>query len=220
MSAIPLSGRVLQTVSVVDALIAELRNRVLDGAYQAGEVLVETDVAERYGVSRPTARSAITALVQEGLLRREANKPAQVARLTQADVDDVFQIRIPLEEHVLRHLTARRKLPVTAMAAAVDELRHVAADAPHSAFVLPDLRFHTALVDAVGSPRLSRIYESIYGEIHLCMVQTRTALGRDRILKEHGSVLEAAASGDAEKAVKLMRDHLSGAQQTLHSRLA
>lgn len=211
---------VLQTVSVVDALVAELRNRVLDGEHEAGHVLVESAVANRYGVSRPTARAAVTALVHEGLLRREANKPAYVARLTQADVDDVFRIRIPIEEHVLRHLSTRGELPLAAMAAAVEELRDVAPDAPHSAFVRPDLKFHTALVDAVGSPRLDRIYESIRGEIHLCMVQTRTALGRDRILREHAAVLEAAGAGDVESAVDVMRDHLGGALATLHHRLA
>ena len=215
----PSSGRVLQTVSVGHALVTELRNRVLDGGFEAGKVLGETDVAERFGVSRPTARSAITALVHEGLLRREPNKPTQVARLTQADVDDVFRIRIPLEELVLRDLTARREVPLVAMAAAVEELRHVAADAPHSAFVLPDLRFHAVMVDAVESPRLSSIYASLRGEMHLCMVQTRTALGRERILKEHTDVLEAAASNDAEFAVDLMREHLKGAHRTLHDRL-
>ncbi|MEO7077930.1 MAG: GntR family transcriptional regulator, partial [Rhodococcus sp. (in: high G+C Gram-positive bacteria)] len=167
---------VLQTVSVVEALVAELRNRVLDGGYQAGSALVEFDVAERYSVSRPTARAAITALVYEGLLRREANKTARVVRLTQADMDDLFRIRIPLEEQILRHLVIRREVPIAAMAAAVGQLRQVAVDAPYSEFVLPDLRFHAVMVDAFGSPRLSKVYESLRGEIHLGMVQTSMAL--------------------------------------------
>lgn len=220
MSVMSSGDSMLQTVSVVDALVAALRNRVLDGGYQAGCALVESDVADRWGVSRPTARTAITALVYEGLLSRGANKTARVVRLTQADMDDLFRIRIPLEEQVLRHLTVRRKVPIDAMAAAVDELRHVGVNAPYSEFVLPDLRFHAVLVDAFGSPRLSKLYESLRGEIHLCMVQTSTALGHARILEEHAGVLEFAASGDAEAAVKLMHDHLRGAQQILRTRLA
>lgn len=219
MSVMSFGDSALQTVSVVEALVAELRNRVLDGGYPAGSALVESDVAERYGVSRPTARTAITALVYEGLLRREANKTARVVRLTQADMDDLFRIRIPLEEKVLRHLAIRREVPIAAMAAAVDQLRQVALDAPYSEFVLPDLRFHAVMIDAFGSPRLSKMYESLRGEIHLCMVQTSTALGHARILEEHAGVLEFAASGDAEAAVQLMHDHLCGAQQVLRSRL-
>lgn len=220
MSVISSGTSVLQTVSVVDALVAELRSRVLDGDYETGGTLVESDVAERYGVSRPTARAAITALVYEGLLRRTANKTARVARLTQTDMDDLFRIRIPLEERVLHHLAVRGEMPIAAMTAAVDQLRHVATDAPFSEFVLPDLHFHSVMVDAVGSPRLSRMYESLRGEIHLCMVQTATALGHSRILEEHAAVLEVAASGDAETAVGLMHDHLCGAQQVLRNRLA
>ena len=60
----------LKTVSVVDALTTSLRSRVLDGQIDAGVGLTETDVATEYEVSRPTAKTAISQLVQEGLLRR------------------------------------------------------------------------------------------------------------------------------------------------------
>lgn len=182
--------------------------------------LVEVEVAQQYGVSRPTARSAITALVREGLLRREANKPAQVPTLTRAHVGDLFRIRIPLEEQVLRYVIDKRSVPVLPMTTAIEELRGVAPDAPHSAFVLPDLLFHSVLVGAVGSSLLSNIYDLIRGGIHLGMVQTRTALGRDRILEEHSAILTAATDGDADTAVHLMHDHLQGAYRALHKQLA
>ena len=75
----------LVTVSVADALAGELRERVLDGVFPAGGAVPETDVAATFGVSRPTAKSAITSLVGAGLLRREANRPAYVPRLTAED---------------------------------------------------------------------------------------------------------------------------------------
>ena len=36
-----------------------------------------------------------------------------------------------------------------------------------------DLGFHRALVAAVDSPRLGRVYQALSGEIHLSMVQSR-----------------------------------------------
>lgn len=205
----------LSTVSVADALAASLRDRVLDGELAPGTALAETEIAADYGVSRPTARSAVTTLVHEGLLHREANKPASVPLLSREDLEDLFLVRIPLETEVVRVLVERGTTPLTAAARALADLSGLGPDASHSTFVEADLRFHQSLVDAVGSPRLSRLYRNIQGEVHLCMVQTRHTLGCGRIAAEHGAVLDAMEAGDAEEAVRRMREHLEGACRSL-----
>jgi len=205
----------LKTVSVVDALTTSLRARVLDGEIDAGVGLTETDVATEYEVSRPTAKTAISQLVQEGLLRREAHRSAHVPSLSREDVEDLFLVRMPLELEVVRRVVGK---PIPAGAAeAVDDLAAITPEAGHSKFVEADLRFHRVLVQAVHSPRLSRLYEMLSGEIHLSMVQSRYALGRDRIVAEHGGVLSALRQGDATLAEKLMREHLDGARDALAS---
>jgi len=209
----------LQTVSVVDALIASLRERVLNGGIDPGHGLTEQDVADEYEVSRPTARSAITHLVAEGLLRREAHKPAYVPVLSEADVRDLFLVRTPLELEVVRVLAGRRSAPAQA-GKAVDDLAAIGPERPHSEFVEADLGFHRALVAAVDSPRLGRVYGALSGEIHLSMVQSRHALGRERIVAEHCGVLGAIEAGDADRAAALMRSHLDGACAALAAKLA
>jgi DNA-binding GntR family transcriptional regulator len=205
--------RGLQTVSVVDALITSLRGRVLDGQIDPGVGLTETDVAVDYQVSRPTAKTAINQLVQEGLLRREAHKSARVPALSRADVEDLFLVRMPLELEVVR-LVAGHPVPQPATDA-VRDLAEISPSAKHSEFVEADLEFHNALVRAVGSPRLTRLYQTLSGEIHLSMVQSRHALGRDRIVAEHGGILTALEKGDAAQGESLMRAHLEGARDAL-----
>jgi DNA-binding GntR family transcriptional regulator len=208
----------LLTVSVVDALVDTLRAQVLDGHVPPGATLVEADIAAEFGISRPTVRSAITVLVHEGLLRRQAYKSAYVPVVSRADVEDLFLVRIPLEIGVVRAVVAQGAPPLGA-GRAVSALSAVPDDAPHSVFVDADLDFHRALVRSVASPRLSRLYAALSGEIHLSMVQSRYALGRDRIAREHGQVLEALELGDAALAEERMRTHLEGACEALASRL-
>ncbi|HYN30771.1 MAG TPA: GntR family transcriptional regulator [Dermatophilaceae bacterium] len=208
----------LQTVSVVDALSDTLRARVLDGHLQPGASLVEADVAAEFGVSRPTARAAITFLVHEGLLRHQAHKSAHVPVLSRADVEDLFLVRIPLELGIVGAVVAQGPPPMDAERA-VDALAAVPSGAPHSVFVEADLDFHRALVRAVDSPRLSRLYAALSGEIHLSMVQSRYVLGRDRIAREHREVFQALEAGDAALAEERMRAHLEGAREALASRL-
>lgn len=208
----------LQTVSVVDALVGTLRAQVLDGHLPSGATLVEADIAAEFGISRPTARSAITVLVHEGLLRRQAHKSAHVPVLSRADVEDLFLVRIPLEIGVVGAVIAQGAPPLDA-GRAVAALSAVPDDAPHSVFVDADLDFHRALVNSVASPRLSRLYAALSGEIHLSMVQSRYLLGRDRIAREHRQVLEALQAGDAALAEERMRAHLVGACEALADRL-
>ncbi|MEP6559813.1 MAG: GntR family transcriptional regulator [Nakamurella sp.] len=205
--------RGLHTVSVIDALTTSLRDKVLDGKINPGVGLTETDVADEYEVSRPTAKTAINQLVQEGLLRREAHKSARVPSLSRADVEDLFLVRMPLELEVVR-LVAGHPVPPAAVAA-VRDLAEISPSAGHSEFVEADLEFHNALVRAVGSPRLTRLYQTLSGEIHLSMVQSRHALGRDRIVAEHGGILAALHKGDAVHGESLMRAHLEGARDAL-----
>lgn len=205
----------LAPVSVVEALATSLRDRVLNGELAPGTTLAEADLVTGYRVSRPTARSAITALVHEGLLTREANKPARVPRLSLADVEDLFLVRIPLETEVVRLLALRPSARLTAAARAVTDLDRLEDGSSHSAFVEADLRFHQAMVDALGSPRFSRLFHGLQGEVHLCMVQTRQALGRDRICAEHRTVLDTVRTGDADEAVRRMGAHLEGARDSL-----
>lgn len=205
--------RGLKTVSVVDALSASLRSRVLDGEIDPGVGLTEMDVAAEYEVSRPTAKAAITHLVQEGLLRREAHRSAQVPTLSREDVEDLFLVRMPLELEVVRRI-AGQPIPLEA-GQAVRDLAAVEPADGHSRFVEADLRFHRVLVLAVDSPRLTRLYRALSGEIHLSMVQSRYALGRDRIVAEHGAVLRALEHGDGPLAETLMRAHLEGARDAL-----
>ncbi|MFD2420290.1 GntR family transcriptional regulator [Amycolatopsis pigmentata] len=205
----------LATISVTTSLITTLRAQILDGVVEPGRGLAENDVAAEFEVSRPTARVAITQLVHEGLLRRAGRQqPARVPRLTAADVEDLFLVRMPLELEAVR-LVAGDSAAHERAARAVDDL-HAVGDAQRpSVFVEADLCFHRALVDGVGSPRMSKFYELLSGEIHLSMLQSRLALGRDRIAAEHGAILDALREGAVELAGERMHAHLDGARRAM-----
>ena len=205
---------VLGTVSVVDALAQRVREQVLDGEIASGAPVAETEVAAAFGVSRPTAKSAIITLVHSGLLRRDSHRPAYVPQLTAADITDLYRVRIPLEAEAVRGL-ARERTALPSAHEAVEDLARLADDAPVSRFIATDLRFHRALIEQSGSPRLERLYATILDEVHLAMRQARRALGRERIAREHTAVLDAIAAGDADRAINALCEHLTGAGRSL-----
>ena len=205
----------LGVVSVVDAVIADLRSRILSGDLAPGRPLGEVDLAGQYAVARPTVRAAIEALVTAGLLTRGAHTSARVAELTPEDVADVYTSRERLEVEVVREL-ALMKAAVPEAAAANAAIRDVTpTDVP--AVVDLDMRFHTELVGAVGSARTSRLYTLLADEVRLCMAQTQRAdlLHVNDIVAEHERILHLIGCGDADGATQTLRTHLRHARDRL-----
>lgn len=202
-------------IGVVDAVSARLRARILDGSLRSGEAVTEASVSSAYGVARPSAKAAIEQLVAGGMLVRTAHRSARVADIDETMVRDVYRTRTRLESAALRELAGERRVPEAAVAANAELLAMPAG--PDPATVDPDLRFHTALIDALGSDRTGRMYRSVLDEVRLCMaqVQGRRLLDAAVIAAQHADMLAAVAAGDAERAASVLADHLHSAEQRL-----
>lgn len=206
---------VLGIVGVVDAVTAQLRGRILSGEIRSGSPLTEAAVSQAFGVARPSAKAAIEQLVASGLLVRTAHRSARVVAIDPETVRDVYRTRSRLESAALRELAGTRTVPQPAVDANAEIIAMPAG--PDPATVDPDLRFHTALIDALGSERTARMYRSVLDEARLCMaqVQGRRLLDAAVIAAQHTEMLEAVAAGEAERAAELLRIHLSSAEQRL-----
>lgn len=205
----------LGIVGVVDAVTAQLRERILDGQIRSGAPLTEAAVSQAFGVARPSAKASIEQLVASGLLERTAHRSARVVGIDPATVRDVYRTRNRLESAALRELAQRRAVPPAAIAANAEIL--TMEPGPDPATVDPDLRFHTALIDALGSERTGRMYRSVLDEVRLCMaqVQGRKLLDASAIAAQHAEILDALAAGNGERAVQVLQAHLSSAEQRL-----
>jgi DNA-binding GntR family transcriptional regulator len=193
----------------------------LTGELGAGTAVTEMEGARDYDVARPTAKTAIERLVAAGLLRRGPHKSARVPVLGVGEIRDMYFARGCLEAEALRRLAATRSVPdaarqALAELAAVDELSSL------TAIVEPDIQFHLELVDALGSPRLSRMHDVVMGEMRLCMaqVQAHRLLRPADITAEHELILDQIAAGDGEAAAIAGVAHLDRACTVLTQHLA
>ncbi|GAA4514437.1 MULTISPECIES: GntR family transcriptional regulator [Nonomuraea] len=197
----------IRPVSAVGALVDALRGRVLSGEIEPGTPLPEQEIAAAYGVARPTVREALARLVHEGLLRRERNRSAYVPEVTPADLDDLMFVRRPLEGLMADALAGRR---VAEADAALDRMAALDPGAPWSESVAEHMALHEALIEAVGSPRLVRLYGALAAETRLGLVRLRRVYeDRDVLVREHRELLDAIATGPADAARAAVAAHLS-----------
>jgi len=210
-----MSGLAVQPISTTEAVVASLRARILDGVIEPGVRLTEQDLAIEFGVARPTVRAAIQTLCHEGLLVRERNRSAQIPVLTRDEILDLFSVRIPIECLVVRAVL-ERGASLTPAREAMAVMEALPDDAGWSKVVAADGAFHQALVLAVGSPRLERLYGSLSGEIRLCVAQLRPSWASPSAIgHEHHEVLDVLETGDVHAAEARMTAHLERAVRDL-----
>lgn len=202
----------------VDEVVAALRERILDGDLAPGDRLVERAVVEEHGCARHTARMALQALQDEGLVVVERNRGAQVAALDADRLRGLFEIRTALELECAHRMLARHDGTVAApVHAAVAELDRVCADpdAPWRAIVEAHEGVHEAIVHAAGSARLAEAYARLAGELRLFVIALRP-LWTPATMAEHHRELLAALEAEGPGA---LRRHLAEGEATVRRAL-
>jgi DNA-binding GntR family transcriptional regulator len=214
----------VKPVSIVDAVAEDIRMSIFGGSLGGGALLTEAEIATRYEVARPTAKAAIEKLVAEGLLQRGSHRTARVPTLGEEDVADLYFSRRCIEIQVVRQLAESSFVPPAALKADSEALAalhndHEALEAGVTplASIEPIIRFHSSLVDALGSPRFSRLFSSLIGEMRLCMVQmgSQSLLRVESVVSEHRAITDRIADGDVEGAAEALTAHLTHGQARL-----
>jgi DNA-binding GntR family transcriptional regulator len=205
----------VQPLSIVDAIAEDIRRNLFSGALRSGTQLTEADVATSYDVARPTAKAAIEKLVAAGLLLRDVHKTARVPAMGPDDVRDLYFSRLWIESEAVRKLAARKIVPDTVLKAHHDVLALQQASAVE--VTEPIVGFHSAIVSALGSQRMTRLFRNLMGEMRLCMANAnyRHLLHPEIIAEEHRIILEQITVGNAEAAVAALAAHLSQAESRL-----
>ena len=193
--------------TAVDAVAQELRAAVLAGDPAPGERLREEALASAYQVARHTLRAALRVLAAERLVVVEPHRGARVAHLDDDDLRALFELRTALEVEAARLTTDRNRAErnradgnradrtavrtpdVEAAARELDRLCH--ADPPDRAAVdAAHLALHHALVARAGSPRITQAHAALAAEQRLALLQSRAALGVERMAALHRRLLD------------------------------
>lgn len=95
--------------STSETVVTSLREMIVGGEFEPGMRLVERDLADRFGISRIPLREAIQQLEREGLVETFRNRGAVVRMLSEADVNEIYDLRVLLEGDAIhrsaKHMT-------------------------------------------------------------------------------------------------------------------
>src|SRR5262249_50197953 len=92
----------LQFQPIWEVVLERLRGEILSGELPAGRKFVESDIADRFGVSRGTVREALRALDREVLVIDLPRRGTVACTITPADLMEVYAVREALEIQAVR----------------------------------------------------------------------------------------------------------------------
>ena len=179
---------------------------------EPGARLREELLASSLHVSRGPVREALTKLERDGLVIVYRNRGAFVARLSRADLEEVYSLRRVIERlAVQRMLRLGDSTNLDALQAVVDELAVAAARGitTQEAAEL-DLRFHDLIYQAGKHRRLYDCWSRMQSQIHILLLTRHEAAPSPRkpIDQRHQELLDAIRSGKARVALAALESHL------------
>jgi DNA-binding GntR family transcriptional regulator len=160
------------------AIRERLRDAILRGDFPPGERLREVDIAGRHEVSRGPVREALLQLEQEGLVLLRRNRGAVVARLSHADLEEVYSLRLALEPlAVLRAARHGTEADFGIMDAVLHEFRGAGAEQPltEQQAADQDVRFHDAIYQAAHHQRLYAAWRAIRSQVYVLLLGRNVA---------------------------------------------
>src|ERR1700704_190593 len=80
----------------------QLREQILDGAFDPATPISQIKLAESLGVSRTPLREALRMLQRDGLIYSEPNRRVRVTALSITDLEELYASRIMIEALALR----------------------------------------------------------------------------------------------------------------------
>ena len=211
-----------QPVTSSDKTFLQLRKDIVEGAIASGSKLSETDLANRYAVSRAVVREAINRLEACHLVERKANVGARVVALSAERLVALYEVRESLEGMAARlAATQMSDTEIADLEALLESHLKTVKGGDRYYQEAGDVDFHYRII--LGSKNdhlIAMLIDGIYHLVRMYRVQLGMAGPRvSTAFDEHRNIVQAIANRDAELAEILMRRHILYTRKNLRQKL-
>ena len=207
-----------KTKSSTQRAVEELRGMIFRGELAAGSDHLETELADRLGMSRTPVREAALTLEAQGLLEMRPRKGVRILALSAEDMREIYEVLTELES-----LAAERAAScgyssgdLAALAGSIEDMDRALTHEDRDGWAAADERFHTELVRLGRNSRVETIVGMMADQVR--RARAMTLYMRPLPVKsneDHRGVLDAIARGDAEAARRIHYAHRTHARKML-----
>jgi DNA-binding GntR family transcriptional regulator len=184
---------------------------------ESGERLIETQLAQRFQVSRTPIREAIALLEHENLAQVDENGILRVTKISAKDVSQLYDCRLALEklsvQGVALNATSEQLQELNSLVVKAEEVFQSNGNRSHLELLDLDYQFHHLLAQSSGNPWLVSLLEQVFDKMLLLRIQTMKR--NPQVLEvrvEHRRIYDAIAKHDPTEAMEAIAEHLTAAK--------
>src|SRR5690625_2997725 len=157
--------------SLGSIVATELRQKIWKQEIQFGERLIESNLAELFGVSRNIIRDALKILEYEEIVIRKPRKGTYVSQFSEKDWKETIELRTIVESYAfVKALSYINVDHFKELEKILDEMKINTDEKNWNKLFDLDMRFHSYIVNLSGNSRVIKIYESIQVQIRTFLV--------------------------------------------------
>ncbi len=194
--------------SIREEITDKIRDELVAGNFRAGLALRESELAERFGVSRGPIRDAFLQLSQEGFLAYQVNKGVTVRHpLVGEDREFIASLRVQIELYIVdkgfNQITERG---LNEVAESLRELELACQTGEVAKIAKADMAFHVSILQACGGDDHIQVWRQLCSR----MLLTYTRLGNyEAIYQEHVDVYQALRSKMKDVALAAINSNIT-----------
>lgn len=197
-----------------DALATQLRERIREGTLSPGSTLNQVSLAEEFGVSRIPLREALRSLHGEGLVVLEAGQAARVVEHTEADITDLYDLRLRLEPILADEIIDT--LASTDLRELGELAQQMARHPEPGDWSNLNRRFHQIMYARIDRHYTLRLLRQLIALVEPYSNRyVHDLFGLDRASAEHLAMLDAIHRRDPDRLESLIHAHLAAARDAL-----
>jgi len=200
----------------------KLRAAISSGSFQPGQKLVERELCEKLGVSRPSLREALRQLEAEGLITLIPHRGPIVTTVDEEEAHQLYELRSLLEGFAAQRCAEAGSAEFKrALAEAVEDFAAVALSGQSVDLIESKSKFYDLLLEGSKNVYVRRTLESLYNRINLLRVTSMAQPGRIRhSIAELRDIVAAIQAGDGPRAAAACHLHIANAAKAALSRKA
>lgn len=206
-------------VNLTDRVYRAILDEILDGKLEAGEPLIQEQLAIGLGVSRQPVQQAMILLKADGLVEEAGRRGMRVAPIDIERIAHHYELRGILDGHAARLaaqqvregnvdknvLTEHTQISLIGQAAAIK-------DGSVAELIRHDEAFHHTIYAFSGNSALAEIASPTWRSVRRAMAHVLQHFKPpEEVLLEHRAILQAILDGDAIRADALSQDHARSA---------
>jgi DNA-binding GntR family transcriptional regulator len=216
------SMRVAPVAAPIRSQVVEtLRTAITTGRFSPGQRLVEKDLCDLLGVSRPSVREALRELESEGLIQTIPNRGPLVSRLTPQDAAGIYEVRGVLEALAAKLCAERATADqIKSLGVSVDALEAASRSGDVEQVLVAKKRFYETLLEGSQNVIIPSLLRTMNARItQLRRVSLSSTERLPETIKEIRAVVAAIKARDPEAAFQASLKHIEKAKKVATAKL-